>query len=86
MTQHERSKVLLPPMAMHAETTPCVVRGEGCYLYTEDGRKILDMLANGHTSLKPMITERYPFDQAIEAFAAVKAHNDRRVKIMIDFD
>lgn len=50
------------------------------------GRKILDMLANGHTSLKPMITERYPFDQAIEAFAAVKAHNDRRVKIMIDFD
>ena len=43
MTQHERSKVLLPPMAMHAETTPCVVRGEGCYLYTEDGRKILDM-------------------------------------------
>ena len=43
MTQHERSKVLLPPMAMHAETTPCVVRGEGCYLYTDDGRKILDM-------------------------------------------
>ena len=43
MTQHERSKVFLPPMAMHAETTPCVVRGEGCYLYTEDGRKILDM-------------------------------------------
>jgi len=29
-------------MAMHDKSTPCVVKGEGCYLYTEDGRKILD--------------------------------------------
>ena len=42
-TQHERSQYTVPPMAMHSATTPCVVRGEGCYLYTEDGRKIIDM-------------------------------------------
>ena len=42
MTQNERLQNLMPPMALHADTTPCVVRGEGSYLYTEDGRKILD--------------------------------------------
>lgn len=42
MTQAERLQNLMPPMALHSDTTPCVVRGEGCYLYTEDGRKILD--------------------------------------------
>ncbi|WP_369283322.1 aminotransferase class III-fold pyridoxal phosphate-dependent enzyme [Oscillibacter sp. GMB15532] len=42
MTQHERVQSLMPPMAMHDKSTPCVVKGEGCYLYTEDGRKILD--------------------------------------------
>lgn len=49
------------------------------------GPKILDMMANGHVSLKPMITERYPFEQVEEAFAAVKAHNDSRIKILVDF-
>lgn len=58
MTQHERSKVLLPPMAMHAETTPCVVRGEGCYLYTEDGRKILDMASGIATNASATATPR----------------------------
>ena len=42
MTQNERLQNLMPPMALHADTTPCVVRGDGSYLYTEDGRKILD--------------------------------------------
>ena len=42
MTQNERLQNLMPPMALHSDTTPCVIRGEGCYLYTEDGRKILD--------------------------------------------
>lgn len=49
------------------------------------GRPILDMLSNGHVSLKPMITDRYPFERAQEAFAAVKARNDSRIKIMVDF-
>ena len=42
LTQNERLQNLMPPMALHSDTTPCVIRGEGCYLYTEDGRKILD--------------------------------------------
>jgi len=45
--------------------------------------RILDMLGNGRLSLKPMITEYYDFDQAEEAFAAMKSHNDSRVKIMM---
>ena len=42
MTQAERCKAVMPPMALHGDDAPCVVRGEGCWLYTEDGRKILD--------------------------------------------
>lgn len=49
------------------------------------GRMVLDMLDSGHISLRPMITDRYPFERAQEAFAAVKAHNDSRIKIMVDF-
>ena len=49
------------------------------------GRMVLDMLASGHISLRPMITDRYPFEQVQEAFAAVKTHNDSRVKILVDF-
>ena len=45
LTQNERSQATVPPMALHSAATPCVVKGEGCYLYTEDGRKILDMSA-----------------------------------------
>lgn len=45
--------------------------------------RILDMLGNGRLTLKPMITEYYDFEQAEEAFAAVKSHNDSRVKIML---
>lgn len=45
--------------------------------------RILDMLGNGRLSLKPMITEYFDLDQAEEAFAAMKSHNDSRVKIMM---
>ena len=45
--------------------------------------RILDMLSNGRLTLKPMITEYYDFEQAEEAFAAMKSHNDSRVKIML---
>jgi L-iditol 2-dehydrogenase len=48
-------------------------------------RRILDMLTNGHIDLKPMITDRYPFTQVLEAFKAVKEKNDTRIKIMVDF-
>ena len=49
------------------------------------GRKILDLLANKHTSLMPMITDRFSFDQVDKAFEAVISRNDTRVKIMVDF-
>lgn len=49
------------------------------------GRKILDLIANGHLSLRPMITDRFPFSEVKEAFAAVSERNESRVKIMVDF-
>lgn len=49
------------------------------------GRKILDLLGRGRLSLKPMLTQRYPFSKVKEGFEAVKTYNDRRIKIMIDF-
>jgi L-iditol 2-dehydrogenase len=48
------------------------------------GRKILDMLGNGRTSLKPMITDRFPFSQVMQAFEAFDQRNDSRVKVMVE--
>lgn len=41
MTLAERCKKVMPPMAGRV-TDLGVVKGKGCYLYTEDGREILD--------------------------------------------
>ncbi len=49
------------------------------------GRKILDMLANGRASLRPMITDRFRFGEFRQAFEAFDARNDSRIKIMVDF-
>ncbi len=50
------------------------------------GPKILDLLSNGHIDLSPMITDRFPFSRVEEAFAAVTARNDSRVKVMVEFE
>ncbi len=50
------------------------------------GPKILDLLANRHIDLSPMITDRFPFSRVEEAFAAVTARNDSRVKVMVEFE
>lgn len=41
MTLEERCKKVMPPMANRV-TDLGIVKGEGCYLYTDDGKKILD--------------------------------------------
>jgi len=41
MSLAERCKKVMPPMAGRA-TDLGIVKGEGCYLYTEDNRKVLD--------------------------------------------
>jgi len=50
------------------------------------GPKVLDLLSSGHTRLKPMITDRFPFSQVLDAYRAVDERNDSRVKIMVDFE
>ena len=47
--------------------------------------RILNMMEYGRVKLGPIITDRFPFSRALEAFAAVKERNDRRIKIMLDF-
>ena len=47
------------------------------------GRKVLDLLQNGHTSLKEMITDRFAFADVEAAFHAVSERNDSRVKILV---
>lgn len=49
------------------------------------GRKILDLLSNGHVKLSPMITDRFPFEEVKTAFEMISARNDSRIKIMVDF-
>ena len=48
--------------------------------------KILALISAGKLDLTPMLTDRFPFDQVIEAFEAVTARNDTRVKEMVDFE
>jgi len=48
--------------------------------------KVLDMLSSGHTRLKPMITDRFPFSKVLDAYNAVEERNDSRVKVMVDFE
>ena len=49
------------------------------------GRPILDLLTNRHVDLSPMITDRFPFSDVLEGFKAVRARNESRIKVMIDF-
>ncbi|MGI6668874.1 MAG: zinc-dependent alcohol dehydrogenase [Acetivibrionales bacterium] len=48
-------------------------------------RKVLDLVSNRHIDLKPMITDRFSFEDVIEAFNAVTERNDSRVKVMVKF-
>ena len=47
--------------------------------------RILNMMEYGRIKLGPMITDRFPFEQALDAFKAIKERNDRRIKIMLEF-
>ena len=33
-----------------------------------------------------MLTDRFPFSRVMDAFEAVTARNDTRVKVMVDFE
>ena len=48
--------------------------------------KLLGLLANGHMSLKEMITDRFDFDHVMDAFAAAGSKGPGSIKIMVDFE
>ena len=52
----------------------------------EDNSVYQSMIASGKLNLLPMLTDRFPFDKVIDAFDAVTARNDTRVKVMVDFE
>lgn len=72
MTLSERCKAVMPPMADRA-TDLGIVKAEGCYLYTEDGRKILDFAAGiavcnvGHSHPKVVAAAKKQMDTLIHA-------------------
>ena len=47
--------------------------------------KMLAMMETGRLNLLPMMTDRFPFAEVKEAFNAVTARNESRVKVMVDF-
>ena len=49
------------------------------------GPQVLSLIAGGRLNLMPMLTDRFPFARVIDAFEAVSARNDTRVKVMVDF-
>ena len=48
--------------------------------------KVLALLERGRLDLSPMLTDRFPFSQVEEAFAAVTERNESRIKVMVDFE
>lgn len=66
----ERCKKVMPPMANRA-TDLGIVKGEGCYLYTEDGRKIIDFASGiavcnvGHNHPKVVKAAKDQIDKLI---------------------
>ena len=48
--------------------------------------KMLAMMETGRLNLLPMMTDRFPFAEVKEAFGAVTARNESRVKVMVDFE
>lgn len=47
--------------------------------------KMLKMMEAGRLNLKPLLTDRFSFDEVEQAFDAVSSRNDTRVKVMVDF-
>ena len=47
--------------------------------------QMLAMMETGRLNLLPMMTDRFPFAEVKEAFGAVTARNESRVKVMVDF-
>ena len=47
--------------------------------------QVLSLISSGKLCLKPMLTDRFPFEQVKEAFDAVTSRNESRVKVMVDF-
>lgn len=47
---------------------------------------MLALLESGKLSLRPMLTDRFPFSEVKKAFAAVTERNESRVKVMVDFE
>ena len=47
--------------------------------------KILALMSSGKLDLSPMLTDRFPFEKVFDAFDAVTARNDTRIKVMVDF-
>jgi len=46
---------------------------------------VIDLMASGKVSFKHIITHRYAFKDAVEAFKDMKGKNDTRIKILVEF-
>lgn len=47
---------------------------------------VIDLLGTKRLSLKPLITDIYPFNKMMEAVRAVKEKNDTRIKVLVEID
>ncbi len=56
------------------------------FRYANDYERAIRSIASGAVNVKPLITARYPFIQAKEAYEFAATFPDDQVKIVIDFD
>jgi L-iditol 2-dehydrogenase len=59
----------------------------GTMMYQEkDYRTAVSLIASGKISLRPLITDRYPFESYLEAYRHIDEAKDRVMKVMIRLD
>jgi L-iditol 2-dehydrogenase len=52
----------------------------------QDYELAIQLMAEGKLNLEPMITQRFPFDQYLQAYQAIEASEGKYLKVMIDLD
>ena len=61
------------------------IRVQGTHRFHAEFAQAVEMIASGQIDVRPIITARYPMENAVEAFRAA-ADRSRSVKVQLDFD
>ncbi len=74
------------PQPVEIDTVEAMIREVALFTvfrYANDYQAAIDLVAGGRVRVAPLITDRYPFDRAVEAFEYARSPRPETLKIMI---